>query len=510
MKFIAVGKYRNHYPHTRTRRAGNLALQNSTCDITIHINTVRHVQYLNNVSSHVTRAFVSPDFLWTAPGWSPAYFAGPASVALRASHRGSTVADLGGQVLEGWRVSETPGALTYDARAAATPIYRQSNVGRLRLLLSAPHWEPPQMVDRWCVQPGDVVLNKLAPVRAALVSPAARRHPVDGNSLIVRGLPRSTATWLALCLNRPEYEQLLLIESGVLRRVGLGTLANLRLPSVPGEMNALSLAVRELLDEMLLVGESIQRVKAEAAQVAVAPSAQRDLREGTFFERGAMSSDSWLPAAVALRSEQSALAEELAWVPVRALATADDRSRLLSSPEGARALRLSDVADDLFVGSVEEKVDLADLATGRTLGKPLIAGEVLLSTLGTSFRVAYVDDSVPPNTFPTDGWVRLRFRETPAAWALLLSTHQARWQTARLAVGSVQQFVPPEALLSIHIPTPDRETRDRWQRAVERHHAQRRLLDNRWNTLLTALARVFDDTHGLSASRTLRGHEVLQ
>lgn len=414
-------------------------------------------------------------------------------------------------MLEGWRVSETPGALTYDPRAATTPIYRQSNVGRLRLLLSASHWEPPQMADRWCVQPGDVVLNKLAPVRAAVVSPAARRHPVDGNSLIVRGLPRSAATWLALCLNRPEYEQLLLIESGVLRRVALATLANLRLPPVPAELDALSQALRELLDEILLVGESIHRVKTEAARLAVAPSTQRNLREGTFFEREAVSSDSWLPSAVALRSDQSALAEELAWVPIRSLASADDRGRLSIAPEGARALRLSDVADDLFVGPPGEKPEPTELTAGRTLGKPLIAGEVLLSTLGTSFRVAYVDDGVAPNTFPTDGWVRLRFRETPAAWALLLSTHQVRWQTARLAVGSVQQFVPPEALLSIHVPTPERETRDRWQRAVERHHAQRRAVDSRWNSLLTSLASVFDNAHGISASRRpVRAHEVLQ
>jgi hypothetical protein len=456
------------------------------------------------VRSHVANIFVPPELLGAAPGWSPAYFAGPASIALRASHRGSTIADLDGQVLEGWRASETPGTVTYDPRAAATPIYRQSNVGRLRLLLSEQHWERPQVVERWCVQPGDVVLNKLAPVRAALVSPAARRHPVDGSALIVRGLTQPTAAWLALCLNRPEYEQLLLIESGVLRRVSIKSLANLRLPPVPNELNVLSLTLCELLDEMLLVGESIQRAKAEAAQMAAAPPTPPELREGTFFKSGAMSSDSWLPASVALRSEQSVLTEELAWVPVRALAIADDRSRLRSAADGARVLRLSDVAEDLFVGSVEEKANRADLATGRTLGKPLIAGEVLLSTLGTSFRVAYVDDGVPPITFPTDGWVRLRFRETPAAWALLLSAHPVRSQTARLAVGSVQQFIPPEALLSIHVPAPERETRNRWQRAVEHYHAQRRLLDRRWKLLLSTLTRVFDDTHGLSASRPPR------
>src|ERR1700674_4761621 len=116
---------------------------------------------------HVSTVFVSSADLWAAPGWAPAYFAGAASVALRAGRHGPTIAGLGGQVLEGWRVSETPGAITYDPLAATTPIYRQSNVGRLHLFPSATHWQPPQMAERWCVQPGDVVLNKLAPVRAA-------------------------------------------------------------------------------------------------------------------------------------------------------------------------------------------------------------------------------------------------------------------------------------------------------------------------------------------------------
>jgi hypothetical protein len=458
---------------------------------------------------HVQANFVDPDLLVDAPGWSPPYFVGPAAVALRASHHGATVAELGGQVLEGWRVSETPGALTYDPRAATAPIYRQSNLGRLRLRMSTAHWESPQLAGRWCVQPGDVVLNKLAPVRAALVSPAARRHPVDGNSLIVRGLSLSTSTWLAVCLNRPEYEPLLLIESGVLRRVGLGTVASLRVPPAPAEVDALSVTLRDLLDELLLVGETVQRVKAEAAQVAVATPGRRDLRKGAFVECEVVTSDNWLPASVDLQADQSALAEDLHWVPIRTLATAGDRSRLQSDAAEVRVVRLSDVADDLLVGSAEDSAE-AGAMPGRVLAKPLIPGEVLLSTLGSSFRVAYVDEGVPANTFATDGWARLRFRETPAAWALLLSTPQVRQQATRLAVGTVQQFVPPEALLSLHVPTPERETRERWQRVVERHHGQRRALDRRWNSLVGALTRAFDEVHRPPAGRHLRAHEVQQ
>jgi hypothetical protein len=72
-----------------------------------------------------------------------------------------------------------------------------------------------------------------------------------------------------------------------------------------------------------------------------------------------------------------------------------DRTRLQSAPERARALRLSDVGDDLFVTS---QVKTAPLQAARTLGKPLIPGEVLLSTLGTSSPAAYVDDTAPMRT----------------------------------------------------------------------------------------------------------------
>lgn len=365
------------------------------------------------------------------------------------------------------------------------------------------------MAERWCVQPGDVVVNKLAPLRAAVVSPASRRHPVDGNSIIVRGLPRPTAVWLAVCLNRPEYEQLLLIGSGVLRRIGLSTLATLQIPPVPAKMEALSFALIDLLDELLLVGEALHRAKAESERETRLHSSGPDLHSGVFINRAAMSSASWLPGSVALGSEQAELSSSQGWAPLRLLATFVNRDRLQLAPAGARALRLSDVGEDLFVPTLQANADVSALLSGRTLSKPLIGGEVLLSTLGTSSRAAYVDESVPANTFPTDNWVRLRFRETPAAWALLLSAPTIRCQIGRLAVGTIQQFVPPEALQSVHVPVPERESRDRWQRAVERHHAQRREFDRRWDTLWSALMQAFDDTHSFFDVRSGKGDETV-
>lgn len=417
--------------------------------------------------------------------------------------------ELGGEILEGWRVSETPTAFDYDPRAASTSVYRQVNIKPLRLQLGAQHWAPPQIEGRWCVRPGDVVLNKLGPVRAAFVSPAAKRHPVDGNTLIVRDLARAEAAWVALCLNHSGYGRLLLLDSGVLDRVGMRALAALRVPPVPPEMEGLSARLRDALDEQTLASEAMHHVRTEADVLAsVPPTPTHPLRSGAFFAREAVTHESWLPSATALRVEQTSLADDLGWVAIAELASWDDRARLTFAPEGARALRLRDVGEDLFVAPTDGTGE--DLVPSRTLARPLVPGEVLLSTLGSSFRTAYVDDDVPQNIFPADGWVRVRFRETPAAWALLLSTEALRSQAARLVVGSVQQFVPPEALRSLRVPVPPREVRDRWQRAVERHHALRRSQDRQWAALMSEMTAVFEAAHRPFAGTRSRQKEAAE
>lgn len=458
---------------------------------------------------HVRTYFVRPGLFGAAASWSPAYFTGAGAVALRAGLTGHKISDFGGFVLEGWRASETPGALNYDARAATTPVYRQTNIGRLRLHLGTQHWDPPQITGRWCVQPGDVVLNKLAPIRAAFVPANAKRHPVDGNSLIVRGLPLPDAAWVAFCLNQPEYEQLLVIESGVLQRVGIGALASLRIPPAPPHMNRLSAHLRDALDDQELTIQAFHRVHVETNEVtsAALPKA-RLLCDGAFYAPAAVTHDTWLPSATALRAEQTVLDEELGWVAIGDLASSDDRARLNHPPEGARALRLRDVGDDLLVSENDDASE--QLIPSRTLARTVVPGEVLLSTLGSSFRAAYVDEEAPKNTFPVDGWARLRFRETPAAWALLLSTDALRSQAARLTVGSVQQFVPPDALRSLRVPVPPRDVRDRWQRAVERHHAQRRAQDREWSALINELSTLFDAVHRHFADARSLAKEILQ
>jgi hypothetical protein len=448
----------------------------------------------------VLAEFVPPSLL-AAMGWSPELFAGPAALALRAGQAGSSLEQMGARVLDGWRVSETPGSLAYDPRAAVTPVYRQANIGKFQLLLGEQHWASPQISGPWCVQPEDVVINKMAPVRAALVATNAKRHPVDGNSIIVRGLPRAAVPWVAACLNHPSYEQLLLLESGVLKRVGLGSINELRVPPTPLAMEGVASGLREILDEITITGENLHRVKAEAVEEASATQHPTpELRSGCFFPSIAVRIDNLLPSWVALRAEQAVLESQEGWVALDELASFDDRKRLTWTGGPCRALRLRDVSDDLLVPSSDQQHS-SELDASRTLAKALVPGEVLVSTLGSSFRAAYVDDEVPGHTHPVDSWVRLRFRETPAAWALLLSTQPVRSQASRLTVGSVQQFVPPDAMRSLRLPAPPREVRERWQRAVDRHHAQRRSQERRWSSLRSDLMALFDAVHRPFQSR---------
>lgn len=465
--------------------------------------------YDSHVWSHVRAWLIAPDLLAAAPGWLPLYFAGATATALRAGMSGQSIGDFGGRIVEGWRASGAPGTPTFDPRVASTPMYRQSNIRELRLELAAQHWDSPQIEGPWCVRPGDIVVNKLAPVRAAYVSPAAKRHPADGSTLIVRDLSRATAVWLAKCLNQPGYSRLLLLGSGTLDRVGIKALESLRLPAAPPEMDGLSARLRDALDEQALTSEGMHFVRAEANEFACAGAAMScSVRGGAFFAREAVNCESWLPTATALRAEQNSLAEDLGWAAIAELASWDDRSRLTQAHDGARVLRLRDVSEDLFVAPGDDAGEAA--IPSRALAKPLVPGEVLISTLGSSFRTAYVDDAVPRNTFPADAWVRARFRETPAAWALLLSTDALRSQAARLAVGTVQQFVPPEALRSLRVPVPPREVRDRWQRAVERHHAQRRTQDHKWDALMAEMNAVFEAAHRPFAERRPRAREAAQ
>lgn len=454
---------------------------------------------------------VSAERLWSSPSWSADHFLGPAAVAFQAGAEGVPVSELGGECIEGWRVSETPGAAAYDPRVAHSALLRQANITSFRFQLDDDHFEPPRISERWCVRPEDVVLNKLTPVRAAVAPSQARRHPVDGNCLIVRGLSRENATWLATCLNHVEYEKLLGMESGILERVGIGSLSRLRLPKPPAELEGLSASLLDVLDAELQAGEALHHVRAEAARETDIAEKSIPLREGSLVPGASLSSESWLPASIGFSVFLERLARRHGWVPLRSLATVRTRVRFSATPENARTLRLGDVASDLFVPGVAGEAG-PQAQPARTFREPLTRGEVLASTQATSLRTVFIDESAPANSFPTDSWLRLNFQETPAAWAVLLSTPGAQSQMRHLAVGTARQFVSPDALLSVHLPDIDARTRERWQSTVERHHERRRVIERDWSDIRAGLERAYRQVHDRftirSAQRRTEGEQA--
>jgi hypothetical protein len=60
------------------------------------------------------------------------------------------------------------------------------------------------------------------------------------------------------------------------------------------------------------------------------------------------------------------------------------------------------------------------------------------------------------------------------------------------------------------VPVPPREVRDRWQRAVERHHAPRRTQEREWAALVSEMTALFEAAHRPFAKTRSRAKESVQ
>lgn len=451
-------------------------------------------------------AFVSPHILHQQGHWSADLFCGSAAKIFRGDRLRVTIRDLG-SCFEGWRVSTQPGASGYDPRIAETPIFRQANLGCLSFRLDTEHWNAPTIEEMWCVQPGDVVLNKIPPLRAALATLRLPRHPIDGNCILIRGIKDPYGAWVALCLNQEPYAAYLTQRMGaaVLPRVSLKALSELGIPlPTASEVNGVSAEIWEwneaTLDNteflMRLVAEAEEYVAEEAAQLDdnSATGLQQSLSTGSFFPAESIN-DSWLPRHVELSHRQRRLERRLGWLPLEQLLSnvGVSRDRLTNIPERGRYLRLSDVNLDLSITEPEEEE--AVRWSARVFCKPLTSSEVLLSTLVTNPRVAFVDEAPTSTIYVTDHWERLLFRETPGAWALVLNTTAVRSQLLGMAMGTVQQFTHPASIRCLRVPNVPLSTRQRWDLHLYRHHQRKRELDAQWRSLFCRAQRLFENVH---------------
>ena len=391
------------------------------------------------------------------------------------------------------------------------PVYRQVNLAALRWKLSAEHWKQPGSVDRTCVQPGDVVVNKLAPVRAAIATPRLHRHPVDANCYLLRGMDRSDALWAALCLNQPLYAEYLVKLAGasILPRVTMRALRELPLLVAPMESPNLAEKTWALVDGFLAQEENLHRIISEAQDRICPPETVRFWRERlasldklTWWRRvpGEVLPDSLLPGHSLFELLRHELQSNLGWIPVeQCLAPAQpSRTRLSVIDESAdapslRCLRISDVGTDLTVARAPNKEDVA--WPGRVYREPLRQEEVLVSLLVSSPTVAYAGEIPRTDIFVTDHWERLLFRETPGAWAMVLSSPLVSIQLRLLAQGSARQFLSSGAVSRVLVPVPPREKRLPWDRALLHYQRSKIELEDAWRGLWNEAAAVFDRAH---------------
>lgn len=461
--------------------------------------------------SIVLYRWITPDLLYTEEVWGADLFCSAAVHILLGQGRRVTLRDLGGSCAEGWRVSTNREASDYDERIERTPVYRQANLEPMRFKVDLEHWRSPNVEvadEEWCVRPGDVVLNKLVPIQAALVTDRTYRHPVDANCLLIRGLDRIESAWVAFCLNQKPYEAYLTQHQGlaVLPRASLRELRQLRLPPPPENMRRLGEEFWGLNDAYLETEERIVRCMEEVEAYIQADQEQLDnlapagLGTGRFFPEEAIE-DSLLPTHVDNAYVRQQLKQKLQWQPVVELSIMDggSRERLNQHVGNIPYLRLSDVDRDLMVKNVEP---MPVAQATRIFKRPLGKGEVLLSTFAANPRVAFVDKSFEEKVYVTDHWERLRFSETPAAWALILNAQPVRQQIEGLAMGTAQQFIYADRLKRLLVPVVTQDKRHQWEQVVLNHHRRKRELNQKWQAVWQETQMVFNEVHKLPASQT--------
>jgi hypothetical protein len=142
----------------------------------------------------------------------------------------STLAELGAQVGEGQRSGRGEGS--------AASCYRPSHLSRGLVVPDDRHLRAEPRSSPRSVGPGDVLVGKFLPARAALASSATPRHSPDGNCLRVVGLRPGMGLWLTALLNHPRTMPVLsrLSDSRSLPRLGARDLAEWPIPPPPTDL----------------------------------------------------------------------------------------------------------------------------------------------------------------------------------------------------------------------------------------------------------------------------------
>ena len=450
-------------------------------------------------------ARVKPTMLHQEDCWVAELFCGDAALILNNYIEGVTLQELG-NCIEGWRVSTQKENQDYDHRIELTPIYRQAQLGCLSFNLEPEHWKEAIIEDKWCIQPGDVVINKLPPLRASIATSKLPRHPVDGNCILIRGIKKPLNTWTAICLNQKFYKAYLIERQGksFFARVGLKGLSQLNIPLPPmNEALSLHQKIWDWNEQVLENDESrirlIEKVNSYIFQELEDAEVNIDdypLCPGKYFPASVIA-DSLAPSHVRISYQLSNLKNKLGWIELEKLLNKNtSRARLSDVPKIGFYLRLKDIDRDLTLSIPNAESDLQ--LRLRVFRQPLTQEEVLISTLVTNPRVVFVDEPPSENIYITDHWERLRFFETPGAWALVLNTKVIRTQLKEMAIGAILQFTRPENISRLVVPNIPLKVREHWENELLTHHKRhrelqqkRKLIDHEAKALFNRVHRIY-------------------
>ena len=450
---------------------------------------------------HATSANISPNDLDSEESWDAALFLLGGVGFMKTLKLGRPLSEIA-EVFEGRRDVSGEDDLAL--------LYRGSSILQFEITPTRDQWSRNRWVDEDAIRAGDVLLKRVAPVSVAIVAPGVPSFPVDGNIFVIRGLDQAKACWVAYCLSHPDVGNYLLSKSGrsILSRVSLSVLRSWKVPETPAPFFHFAVRFGSLLQKRVFLSGQITALEVEVEQAVAEQMASTGYEESdqlfaqsswAFFFPAFSMDTSWLPIHVATDYRSKVLQGDRDWRPLRLCLLPEEpsRGRFSQFDEPLPVLRLSDVGE---IPLVPERLEASvPSQVGRVYSEPIAAEDILLSTLGSSPRVAFAPIKTEPPVYAVDLWERLRFRSHAAAYALILQSSAIRRQLRSLASGSVLQFIRHEDVQRLVLPVHDDETLTHWDRSFRSLAKAWLQTDAEWKAMMRegwlVVSHAFNSTH---------------
>jgi hypothetical protein len=460
-------------------------------------------------------SFISAAGLLKADDWRPNYHLSPAAELLRLGAKWLTLGNvLQVNLLDGWRFSDNPESdwytknislidpttkdsltgdyenreVTEHKREVASQyrqtidgqqIYRMRHVSNMRIKIEAQLMAPPAFSDRAiCVEPNDIIVRRVGKVAAGLITQNHRRHPIDANLVIIRGLDTNQAIWLTFCLNQTVYKSFLEQQHAIsnMVRVSLQKLELMPIAPCPNEFFSLADKFQQSYQIILSSEESLltlrksvlhwveHQIGDDLSDVIKASTEPRpEQLDAKFFSAKDINHQLTYSAA-----EQAHLARLLAGNAnckmLGQLAQINPKPIIESVkvPYTVPVIKIKDLD-----GQQSMHIPKVDKKGGWRVHKRLLNQfDVLVSTFVQDPKVALAVQPPKVETQISEQIAVLKFHHSPGAYALLMETPLIRKQIEWLSTGMVQRFVQAKMFEQIVLPEIDQVQATTWHQQL--------------------------------------------